>query len=101
MNHTTRDNGQSTVGAILMVLVGLIAFVALIVGIGYGIAAYNRGPGKEIRKSEVQVEREVNQCSQQYTETQVRSMRDQIVQYNTNAVELAPTRVYNPQLKII
>lgn len=34
-------------------------------------------------------QREINQNTQQYAETQVRAMRDQITQYNENEVELA------------
>ena len=73
----------------MAIIGGIVLAVVLVFALGYVTVAYLRGPGKEIQKQEKQNEREVNQTSQQYVETQVRAMRDQINQYNTNAVELA------------
>ena len=71
------------------IVVAVVFAIGLVGLIGYAAVAWNRGPGMQIEKSKRQVERQVNENSQQYVETQARAMRDQISQYNANAVELA------------
>jgi predicted PurR-regulated permease PerM len=73
---------KSTVISILLVIVAIF-------GCGYLVVAYLNGPGREIQKTERKIERQTNQESQQYTETQLRAIRDQINQYNANSVSLS------------
>ncbi len=69
----------------LWIVVGLAAFI----GFGYYIALWEGGPGLLIGRIGARNERIVNTTSQQYQATTERSIRDQIIQYNTNAVQLA------------
>ena len=62
--------------------------VLVVALVGYLLVAFILGPGKEIQKAGMAVERQVNQTSQQYVSTQVRSMRDQIAKYDTNEIEI-------------
>ncbi len=66
------------------ILLGIVA----VGGLGYLTVAFMMGPGKEIQRAGAAIERQVNQASQQYVATQVRSMRDQIARYETNTIEM-------------
>jgi hypothetical protein len=78
-------NGGQTARVVGLTLLGVAALFA----VGYLIFFLTMGPGQAIRKLDAQIDRAVNQESQQYVETRVRAMRDQITKYNENAVEMA------------
>ena len=73
----------------MAVVGGVVLGIATLFGLGYLTWALIYGPGRAIRTLDVQIDREVTQNSQQYVESQVRAMRDQIVKYQENSVEIA------------
>lgn len=83
---------KSSVSSVLAVIFVVALVLAAMFGFGYYIKFYMAGPGLEIQKQERINERKSNEESQQYTETQIRGMRDQIMQYNANTATLAILR---------
>jgi competence protein ComGC len=77
-----RDTGRG------FILVVAVVLAAIVLSVG-GVILYQRTAQPEIIKNDRQNERVGNENSQQYVETQVRAMRDQLTQYDTNAVNLA------------